>query len=87
MKVRLEVSHQKKPLAKAHALFYKVRSAARKDESQINVICGKLQISFLIGRGLAAQFTPEGEGLANQGWKINHDIFGAIFTDYSEALF
>ena len=81
------MSPQKKPLAKAHALFYKSLKAAKADESQINVICGELQISVLIGRGLAAKFTPEREGLADQGWIINHDIIGAICTDYSEALF
>ena len=48
------------------------------DESKINVICGKLQISLLIGRGMAAKFTPEGEGLADQEWIINHDIIGDI---------
>ena len=56
------------------------------DESKINVIYGKFQISFLIGRGLAARFTLEGEGLADQGWTMNHDIIGAICTDYREAL-
>ena len=44
------------------------------DESKINVIYGKLNISFLIVRGLAAKFTPEDEGLADQGWTANHDI-------------
>ena len=52
--------------------------------SKINVIYGKLQIDFLIGRGLAAKFTPEGLG---QGWIINHDIIGAICTDHGETLF
>ena len=32
-------------------------------------------------------FTPEGEDLADQGWTVNHDIFGAICTDDSQALF
>ena len=86
VKARLEISFQKKPLTKAHALFYKGLKAVKAYESKINVIYCKLQISFLIGRGLAARFTPEGEGLADQGWTNNHDILGAICTDYSEAL-
>ena len=55
VKARQEMSPQKKPLAKAHALFYEGMSAARSDESKIYV---------------SAKFTPGGEGLADQGWII-----------------
>ena len=67
VKARLGMSPHEKLLAKAHALFHKGMSAARSDEAQINVIDGKLKVSFLIGRALAAKFTPEGESLADQG--------------------
>ena len=81
------MSPQKKPLAKAHALFLKGRSAARGDESKINVVYRKLQISFFFfGRALAAKFTAEGEGLADQGCTINHDVISEICTEYSESL-
>ena len=80
------MSPQKKSLAKAHALFLKGRSAARGDESKINVVYRKLQISFFIGRALAAKFTAEGEGLADQGCTINHDVISEICTEYSESL-
>ena len=76
VKARLEISSQKKPLTKAHALFYKELKAVKADESKISVIYGKLQISFLVGRSLAAT-TLEGEGFADQGWTMNHDIIGA----------
>ena len=65
-------------------MFYKGLKAAKADESKMNMICGKLQISSLIGRGLAARFTPEGEGFDDQVWTINHDIVGAICTDYEK---
>ena len=38
VKARLEMSPRKKPLAKAHPLFYKGMSAARSDESKMNEI-------------------------------------------------
>ena len=50
VEARLEMSRQKKPLAKAHALFYKRLSAARDDESKINVIYDNLHTCFLIGK-------------------------------------
>ena len=77
----------KETLDEGPCLFYKELKAVKADESKISVICGKLQISFLIGRGLAATFTLEGEGFADQGWTVNHDIIGAICTDCSEAIF
>ena len=46
---RLEVSPPKKPLAKAHALFYRGLKAVKGDLSQITVVHGKLQISFFVG--------------------------------------
>ena len=42
---------------KMKPLFYKGMRAARGDESNINV---------MNGRALAAKFTPEGEGFADQ---------------------
>ena len=34
------------------------------DESKIHVVCGNIQKSFFV----AAKYTPEGDGLAGEGW-------------------
>ena len=52
---RLEMSPKRKPLAKAHALFCKGLKVVKGDESKIHVVCGKIQISFLIGSAMAAK--------------------------------
>ena len=64
------MSPEKKPVAKAHALFYKVLKSMRTDESMY----GKLQISFFVGGAMAAKFTLEGEGLAGEGWDIKPEV-------------
>ena len=58
---RLEMSPQKKPLAKAHLLFYKGLKAVGGNESKINVVYRTIQISFFVCGAMAAKFTPEGE--------------------------
>ena len=77
VKARMEISSQKKTLDEGPCLVLQRAESSEGRRVQINVMYGKLQTSFLIGRGLAATFTPEGEGLADQGWTINHDIIGA----------
>ena len=84
---RLERSPKKKPLAKAHALFYKGDKAVSGDESKINVVYGKIQTGFFVGSAPAAKYTPEGEGLAGDGWNIKFSVFGAICTEFNEPLF
>ena len=59
----------------------------KRDESEITVVYGKLQISFFVGGTMAAKFTPEGEGLADQGWIIKPAVISAICLEFSEALF
>ena len=56
-------------------------------ESQINVVYGKIQISFFVGNAIAAKYTLEGEGLAREGWSLKFDVIQSICTDFSEALF
>ena len=51
---RLEVSPQKKPLTKAHALFFKGLKDVKDDESKNTVVYGKLQMSFFVGGHVAA---------------------------------
>ena len=52
---------QKKPLAKAHALFYKGLKAMGGNDSKIDVVHGNIQISFFVGSAIAAKYTPERE--------------------------
>ena len=47
----------------------------------------KKQISFFVGNAMAAKYTPEGEGLAGEGWAIKQDVISGICTEFSEALF
>ena len=84
---RLEMSPKRKPLARAHALFYKGLKEVKGSESKIHVVYGKIQISFIVGSAMAAKYTPEGEGLAGEGWAIKPDIISCICTEFSEALF
>ena len=35
---------------------------------------------------MAAKHTPEGEGLAEEGWAIKPDVISGICTEFSEAL-
>ena len=57
------------------------------DKSKIHVVNGKIQISFFVGSATAAKFTPEGEGLAGEGWDIKSDVIAGICTEFSEHLF
>ena len=56
------------------------------DESKINVVHGKLQIGLFVGGAMATKFTPEGEGLAGEGWNIKPEVTSAICTEFCEAL-
>ena len=57
------------------------------DESKVRTFYGKLQISFYVGRDVAAKFTREGEGRAEEGGIINIPVVSAICTDFNDALF
>ena len=50
-------SSKRKPLAKAHASFYKGLKEVGRNESQINVVYGIIQISFFVGNATAAKST------------------------------
>ena len=84
---RLESSPKRKPLAKAHALFYKGLEEMKGDKSKIHVVYGKIQISFFVGSAIAAKYTPEGEGLAGEGWVIKSEVIAGICSEVSEPLF
>ena len=74
-------------------LFYKGLKEVGGEESKIHVVHGKIQISFFLGGAMAAKYTPEGEGLAGEGWNFKPDVtippetnsndFGAISTNWS----
>ena len=36
---------------------------------------------------MAAKCTPEGDGLAREGWNIKPELIATICTEFSEALF
>ena len=71
---RLEMSPKRKPLTKAHALFYKGFKTVDGDESTISVVYGKIQISFFVGGAMSAKFSPEGDGLAGEDWNIIPEV-------------
>ena len=35
----------------------------------------------------AAKYTPEGEGLSEEGWTVKPDVIAGICKEFSEALF
>ena len=70
----------------AHALFYKGLKEVGGNETKINVVYGKIQICFFEGNAMAAKYSPEGEGLAGEGWSLKFDVDQSICTEFSEAL-
>ena len=84
---RLEMSPKRKSLAKAHALFDRGLKAVGGNESKMNVVHGKIQISFFVGSAMAAKYTPEGKGVAGERRYVKPGVFAAICTFFSEALF
>ena len=57
------------------------------DESKVRSFYGKLRISFFVGGDLAAKYTREGEGLADEGWFIDKDVVSKICKDFNDVLF
>ena len=57
---RLELSPKRKPLAKAHALFYKGLEEMKGDKSKIHVVYGKTQSNFFVESAIAAKYAREG---------------------------
>ena len=76
---RMEMSPKRKPLAKAHDLFYKGLKEVGGNGSKIHVVCWKCR--------QLQNTPPEGEGLVGGGWNIKYDVFAAICTDFCKALF
>ena len=74
VKARLEVSPQRRPLTKTQALFFKGLKEVGGGESEVRAFHGKRQISFFVGRDIAAKFTCEGEGHANEEWVIEMHV-------------
>ena len=84
---RLESSPQQKNLKRAHAMFFKALTTAKGHEKRINVVYGKLQISFFVNKGIVAKYTPEREGLANEGWDLRLEEVKDICTEWSAQYF
>ena len=47
-------------------------------ESKVSAFFGKLQISFFMGRDIAAKFSRESEGHADEGWVIDMHVVSTI---------
>ena len=62
-------------------MFFKALSAVKEDEKKINVVYGKLQISFFVHESLVAKYTPEGKGLANEGWDLRMEEIQGICAE------
>ena len=84
---RLEISLKRRFLARAHALFFKGLKEVGGNKSKIHVVCGKIQITLFVAGAMAAKYTPEGEGLAGEGWTIKPEVLAGICAELSEALF
>ena len=57
---RLEMSPKRKPLAKAHALFYKGLKEVGRNGSKIHVVYEKIQISSFVRSAMAAKYKKAG---------------------------
>ena len=49
------------------------------DEIKIHVVCGKIQICFIVGSAMAAKYIPDGEGLAGERRAIKLDYCRNLF--------
>ena len=74
---RLEMSLKKKHLEKGTCL---VLQRPQKQWVEMN-------LSFFMGSAIVAKYTPEGEGLAGEGWNSKPGDFEAICTVFSGPLF
>ena len=82
VKARLEVIPQRRALTKAQAMFFNGLKEVDGDESKVRSFYGKLQTSFFVEGDLAAKYTREGEGPADEGWFIDKDVVSNICTDF-----
>ena len=62
---RLEISPRRKPLAKAHALFYEDLKEVGGNKSKTKVVYGKIMINFFVGSAIAAK--QEKAGMSKLG--------------------
>ena len=73
----------------AHAVFFKGLLEARRNDKTIKTVYGSLQISSFaeVGpqgqRHLAAKYTREGEGHANEGWQIHQEVVSQVCADFN----
>ena len=74
---RLEMSPKRKPLAKAHAMFLNGLKEVGGNESKVNSVYGKIQISFFVGGN---------ESFAGTAGDHPHDFYvakGSLLRKYS----
>ena len=72
---RLEISSKRKPLAKAHALFYEDLKEVGGKKSKTNVVYGKNYDQFLCGKCNSCK--------AGEGWHVKTGVIAAIFGQMS----
>ena len=67
-------------------MFFKALTAVKGNDKKVNVVYGKLQVSFFVDKHLVAEKTPEGEGLASEGWDLRMSEVEPICADWSTLL-
>ena len=84
VRVNLEVTPQKK---------FKALQEAKEDTSKMKIYLGFTAGLLFCGRGprenmnLAAKYTIEGEGHAQEGWQVFLEVLKQVCTDFNEELF
>ena len=78
---RLEVSPQRRP----KPCFSK--DSRRWEGTKVEAFHGKLHISFLAEGELAAKYTREGKGHADEGWFIDKGVMSKRCTVFTDILF
>ena len=80
-----ELSPQRKPMAKAQAMFFKAFDRAKGDVGRLDASWGAIQLTMYAtlgeqkGSDMATKLVLDGEGRANEGWTVRPGIFETIF--------
>ena len=85
--IQIGVNSEKEAISEGPC-FFKGLGEMKRDKSKIFVVYGNIQISFFVGSAIFAKCSPEGEGLAGEGWDIiNSEVIVGICTEFSEPPF
>ena len=92
-RTNLEYDPKSTPFRKATAMFYEALKVVHGDESKIKCIYGALHTTFLaevgpVGyRKEAEKYTREGQGYAEEGWKVYPDIVKRVCINFEKELY